>query len=434
MLDWAGCALAGAREPGTVILESAIVEGDGPSSLVGRARRTSARSAALINGTASHALDFDDTHLSMHGHPTTAILPAVLAAGEQHDASGAEVISAFVAGVEAACGAGAAFADRLYEVGWHNTFTLGIIGAAVGCAHLLGLDLERTRNAIGLAATQGAGLKTMFGTMTKPLHAGLAAGGGVLAADLARGGLTVRPDTLEAPRGFADVRGISLDAALGHAHPDEWAISRTLFKRHAACYLTHSSIENALKLVREHALTAANVETATITAAPLLDGVCNIQKPRTGLEMKFSLRAATALALLGYDTATPATFSDPIASSARLMELSSRISVSLDGPLRPETAATLVVHTRSGDTLRAATDTGEPTTDLGVQGEQLRHKFLLLATPTLSDEDATDTIDTINRLEQLPAVGALMSLISNGESEHAQVDQRAAARRSTRTN
>ena len=190
VLDWLGAALAGAGEEATQILNSAIVEGEGPASIIASDRRVSSRTAALINGTASHALDFDDTHLSMHGHPTAAILPAVLATAEHHGGSGAVVLSALVAGVEAACGAGSVLADPLYEAGWHNTFTLGILGAALACAQLLELDLERTCDAVGLAATQGAGLKSMFGTMTKPLHAGLSAAGGVLAAELARGGFT----------------------------------------------------------------------------------------------------------------------------------------------------------------------------------------------------------------------------------------------------
>lgn len=416
VLDWLGAALAGAGEQATLILDSAIVEGEGPASIIASSRRVSSRSAALINGTASHALDFDDTHLSMHGHPTAAILPAVLATAEQHGGSGADVLSALVAGVEAACGAGSVLADPLYEAGWHNTFTLGIIGAAVACAQLLGLDLDRACDSVGLAATQGAGLKAMFGTMTKPLHAGLSAGGGVLSAELARGGFTARGDALEAPRGFADVRGIEVRGGLDLSrYPDQWAITRTLFKRHAACYLTHSSIENALTLIREHGVTADDVEHAAISVAPLLDGVCNIQKPETGLEVKFSLRATTALALLGYDTADPATFSDAIAHAPELKALSDRVAVRADGPERPETAATLVVHTRSGEELSARYDTGRPATDLDAQGKQLRRKFLLLATPVLGVDRANEAIDTVNQLEQLPDIGTLMSLISSRE-------------------
>jgi 2-methylcitrate dehydratase PrpD len=413
VLDWLGAALAGAGEDATRILDSALIEGDGPASVIASSRRISSRSAALINGTASHALDFDDTHLSMHGHPTAAILPAVLAMAEQHRCSGAAVLSALVAGVEAACVTGSVLADPLYEAGWHNTFTLGIIGAAVACARLLDLDHDRACQAIGLAATQGAGLKAMFGTMTKPLHAGLSASGGVLAAELARGGFSARADAIEAPRGFANVRGIKVEGGLElPGRPDQWAITRTLFKRHAACYLTHSSIENALTLMHEHELAADDLDHASISVAPLLDGVCNIQEPQTGLELKFSLRAATALALLGHDTADPATFSDGIAQSPELIALSDRIAVTADAPERPETTATLVVHTRSGHELRAMCDTGTPAGDLDVQGEQLVRKFLLLATPVVGADQASDILDTVNRLEQLPEIGQLMSLCS----------------------
>ncbi len=160
--------------------------------------------AALVNGSASHALDFDDVNMAMPGHPSVAILPGLLALAEERGASGAEILAAFVAGYELQCRLGRTIAPGHYDgLGFHATATVGSFGAAAACAHLLGLDAAATATALGIAATQAAGLKSMFGTMCKPLHAGKAASNGLLAAKLASRGFTSRADALECAQGFA---------------------------------------------------------------------------------------------------------------------------------------------------------------------------------------------------------------------------------------
>jgi len=195
ILDWFAVTLPGAAEPAVRILaEDLLADGARPvASLVGLPQRTSALNAALVNGTASHALDFDDVNMAILGHPTVAVLPGLLALAEERGASQDEVLAAFVAGYDVACRTGALMSPGHYGHGFHATSTVGSVGAAAACARLMGLDAETTATACGIAATRASGLKSMFGTMCKPLHAGMAAQNGLMAARLAARGFTSRP-------------------------------------------------------------------------------------------------------------------------------------------------------------------------------------------------------------------------------------------------
>mgnify|MGYP001602411076 CR=1 FL=1 len=206
ILDTLGTALAGADDALVRILTAELAEqgGNPVCGVIGSTLRLPALSAALLNGTMAHALDYDDVNLAMPGHPSVAVLPAVLALAEERGASGEALLAAFVAGYETACRVGLLVAPGHYDtLGFHATGTVGSFGAAAACAHLLGLSESQTVHALGIAATQAAGLKSMFGTMCKPLHAGRAAYNGLLAARLAARGFTARPDSLECAQGFA---------------------------------------------------------------------------------------------------------------------------------------------------------------------------------------------------------------------------------------
>ena len=199
ILDWFGVTLAGATDPLVGILaEDALDSGEaGASRLVGRSEKVSPSFAAMINGAASHALDYDDVNKRLHGHPTVPVVPAVLALAEQKGLSGKDVVEAFIVGYEIECLIGEMMGMSHYDHGWHATATVGTFGAAAGCARMLGLDSEKSAMALGIAATQAAGLKSMFGTMCKPLHAGKAAMNGLMAARWAARGFTSRADALD---------------------------------------------------------------------------------------------------------------------------------------------------------------------------------------------------------------------------------------------
>ena len=236
--------------------------GEPVATIVGHAARLPVLSAALVNGSASHALDFDDVNLAMTGHPSVTILPGLLALAEQRGSSGAEVLTAFVAGYELQCRIGPVIAPGHYDgLGFHTTGTIGSFGAAAACARLLGLDSEKFAMALGIVGTQAAGLKSLFGTMCKPLHAGKASYHGVLSAKLAARGFTARPDVLECAQGFARTRGPDFNPERAmQAPPGGWYICDDLFKCHAACYLTHAPIETARKLREQYGVKPEQVE------------------------------------------------------------------------------------------------------------------------------------------------------------------------------
>ncbi len=326
ILDWFAVTIPGAAEPAVQILyEELMADGAAPvASLAGLARRTSALNAALINGTASHALDFDDVNMAILGHPTVALLPGLLALAEQTGASQDEVLAAFVAGYEVVCRTGALMSPGHYNHGFHATSTVGSVGAAAACAHLLKLDAETTATAYGIAATKASGLKSMFGTMCKPLHAGMAAQNGLLAARLAARGFTSRPDALEAAQGLAATQSVDFnpEEAMKDAPLDHHVVNN-LFKYHASCYLTHGAIEAGKALRQKSAASSNAISSIEIRVPPVTDRVCNIARPGTGLEAKFSLRLTVAMALAGRDTSGIDTYTDELTREPELIRLNS---------------------------------------------------------------------------------------------------------------
>src|SRR6478736_9843061 len=274
VLDYYGVALAGADDPLVAILLDELTEAGGAlqASLIGHAQCLPALSAALINGAIGHALDYDDVNLAMPGHPSVAILPGLLALAEERHSSGRDVIAAFVAGYETCCRIGMALRPGHYDRGFHATGTIGAFGAAAACAHLLRLDAEATARALGIAGTQAAGLKSQFGTMCKPFHAGKASQNGLLAALLAARGFSSRPDLIECEQGFALTHGPDFRPEMALADPPHgFHILANLFKYHAACYLTHGPIECARSLREQHGVTPDQVARMTL----LLDRSCD---------------------------------------------------------------------------------------------------------------------------------------------------------------
>jgi 2-methylcitrate dehydratase PrpD len=350
-------------------------------------------SAALINGAAGHALDFDDTHTVMGGHPTAPLLPAVLALAEELGTSGADVLTAYVVGQEVQGRIGAVLGPEHYGKGWHQTSTVGVLGAAAACSWLLGLDAPSFGNALGIAASSASGLKANFGTMTKPLHAGQAAERGLLAAKLAARGFTANSDAIGAKQGFAEAAGNgSLNMDRYERYTARWLIADTLFKYHAACYLTHAGIEATQRCLdaslpnRSEGSPARNVKSVALTVNPSILNVCNIEHPTTGLEAKFSLRATQAFVVHGIDTSNVASFDDVRINRGEVQDFLASVTVSTDSSL-PTTATKSQVETSAG-VFEAMYDTGVPAADLVAQRAKLRSKFLGLAVPVVGADAA----------------------------------------------
>jgi 2-methylcitrate dehydratase PrpD len=412
LLDYFAVTLAGAQDPlSQILLAEAEEQGGRPAAtLIGHRWRVPTQLAALVNGAAAHALDFDDVNLTMGGHPSVTILPALLALAETRGASGMQLLEAFLAGYETQCRIGALVAPGHYERGIHATGTIGTFGAAAACARFLGLDAEATATALGIAATQAAGLKSMFGTMCKPLHAGKAAQNGLLAATLAARGFTSRTDVLECAQGFAAAQSPDFrpEAALA-APKGGWHLRNNLFKYHAACYLTHAPIECARAIRRRVRFQPEAVRRVVLRLDNGASTVCHILSPKSGLEAKFSLRQTVAMALAGLDTASLATYSDEKTRDPMLATLRDRILIEFQRGW-PHTLANIDVTLADGRVLSAGHDSGVPATDLDEQGQRLTAKFMSLATPVLSLERAERLAQKIELLDQLESVAELTRL------------------------
>lgn len=406
VLDWFGLALGGAGEAvSRLVSAAAATEGARPvASVVGAGKSFSPRQAAFVNGVAGHALDYDDVNLAMRVHPTTVILPGLLALAEARGLPGRRVIEAFVAGYEAAGMIGTLISAGHYARGFHATGTIGAFGAAAACAHLIGLDEAATARALGLAGSQAAGLKAQFGTMAKPLHAGRAAEAGLMAALWAEAGMTAREDILEHPRGFIATQtdGLPVEGL-------EWsgyALDRNLFKRHAACFGTHGTLE-AIGALRRRGLRPGEVRAIRLKVDRGADAMCNIAEPRTGLEAKFSLRFNAALALHDENTADIATYNDAMVGRPDLVATRDITVVELAPADWPEDVTEVRVDTVDGRALVGRHDVSAPWGARAVIRSALRSKFLSLASPRLGDRRASHLLALIDgvaeqeRLDQL---------------------------------
>jgi 2-methylcitrate dehydratase PrpD len=405
ILDWLGVTLAGSDEPVTEAVASyTALEGGHPRcTAVGRADRASASAAAWVNGTASHALDYDDVNFSIPGHATAPVLPAVLALAEETHATGVHVLEAFIAGYETACRIGQLVASDHYARGFHATATIGYFGAAAASSRLIGLDVDETARAFGIAAVQAAGLKVSFGTSCKPLQVGMAARAGLVAARLAQLRIDAPLDILDHRLGFpythSDNR--SPTAALGPARyvadfayattPDAptypFHLQTNLFRYHASCYETHSATESALALSGIEGVTAANI---------------------TALEAKFSLRHTVAMALVGKATASPIAYEESV-TDPLVEHLQELARVEFDGSLRvPQALVRIRLHDGRG--LEHLHDSSLPNMDLDEQRRKLSRKFRSLAAEHLPPDLIGRLESRILQIESEADMADLMSL------------------------
>ncbi len=412
LIDWLGVTLAGSYDALAEMLRAEAAEQGGTeqATVIGGRSRTSVLQAALLNGTASHALDYDDVNLSMPGHPTVPVVPAILALAERDGFDGRAFIAAFIAGVEAEVRIGALMGESHYQKGWHTTGTVGTFGAAAGAAHMLGLDSDKTVTAYGIAGTQAAGLKSNFGTMCKPLHAGKAASNGLYAALLAKRGFTSNPEILECVQGFGDTQTDNFQPDLALAGMGETFHARgILFKYHAACYGTHASIEAANTLREKHTLAPDNIEKIEVHVPASYQKMCNIQNPTTGLEGKFSLRFTTAMAFAGENTGRTDSYSEETCADPKIVSLRDKISV-VPQESWEHANSEVIVSTNDGLVLRQMTDVSIAETDQARQWARLADKFRGLAEPVIGAEKAEKVIEAVGTLESRDGLAEIAEL------------------------
>lgn len=414
LLDWLGVVIAGSVEPAGRIAQAIASEsGSRPvASIIGTQLRSSPRDAALANAVAAHALDFDDSSLWADGHPSVAIVSAAVALGEMLHSTTGQVVEAIVAGLQGQARIALATGPSTYENGFHGTGVYGTFGAAGACARLLNLDVHEIEGALTLAATQAAGLRRVFGSMGKHLNAAKAASNGLLSAQLASKGFTAPPDGIEGRQGFAWTHSTTFDSSRPQTvMGNRLAIESVLFKRHASCHGTHSSIDGIAKLRTQNSFAEGDIAEVQLFVSEKVVDICCISEPITGLEGKFSQRHAASVALAGLDTG-PAAFSDESVHDPHLIALRQRIAV-LPEADRAMTAPTKVkVILRNGDRLEAEVDVFEPTPDAGLSAEwkALESKFIALSSPVIGPTSAKAFVERIDRLDPDCEISQLLSL------------------------
>lgn len=412
LLDWIAGTIAGADEPLVrMLIDEYAAPESGPCSVLGTGLRVRPLDAALINGAAGHALDYDDATARMMGHPSAAVIPAALAMAQVERCAGRALLESIVIGHEVESRVGDMILPGHYLHGFHTTGTIGTLGAAAAAARLKRLDDEQTRHALGLAATQAAGLKSMFGTMAKPFHAGKAAMSGLMAVQLAARGFTAATDAIECAQGFARTLApaqspfdASMDMASG------LAIEATLFKYHAACYFTHSAIEAARRLRDIHGVKLDAMESVRIHVDRTLRGVCDIAEPSTGLQLKFSIQHLVLLALDGVDTAAPDLYCDATACDPRLAAARRRVTLAFtEGG--DSAAASVELTTRRGQTLTQRANVATPAQDLEAQWNRLLGKARAIAGPALGAARFKQLVDAIRMLDDAASLDPLQAAI-----------------------
>jgi 2-methylcitrate dehydratase PrpD len=418
ILDTIGVTLAGASEPASRAVQEVIGhEGGDACSVLGTTLRATATGAALANGTAAHALDYDDMCFVSLAHPSAPLVAALLAAGEASGASGSALMDAYVIGFEIEARLGRVMNPRHYQRGWHCTSTLGAIGAAAAVSRLVGLNARAAAHAVAIAASEASGLKENFGTMVKPLHAGLAARDGVLAALLAKSGLTASERALDGPQGF--LRAMDSEREdLGREISDlgaRWELLDTgiTVKLYPSCAGTHPALDAILALRRREAFAAHAVERIEIDVDAVTPTVLIHDRPSTGLEAKFSMPFCAAAAVVegrvGIDTFEADRLDDP-----RIVALMSRVTMKVDSTLGatapPLTQARVHIRLRDGRTFTETANGARGYPDNPASATELDEKFLSCATRTIPASSARHALDLLHEIDKLDDVRGLTAM------------------------
>ncbi|MEO3417354.1 MmgE/PrpD family protein [Roseovarius sp. CAU 1744] len=381
LLDWCAVGIAGRDEPVARILRDQALDegGAAQASLIGSDTRVPARAAALVNGTISHALDYDDTHFAHIGHPSVAVMPAALAVAQLTGSSGKALQEAALIGAEASIRVGLWLGRAHYQTGFHQTATAGAFGACLAACRLLSLDAARTIHALGLVSTRASGLKSQFGTMGKPMNAGIAAANGVEAALLAQRGFISAGDAMRQPQGFGPTHhGEGQENALDGL-AEAWLFERVSHKLHACCHGLHAMLE-ALGQVKA----GADPGRIEVQTHPRWLSVCNNPAPDTGLEAKFSYRVTAAMRLAGHDTGQPGCFTDALCRDPQIVALRDRVEVTVTEGLSEMQARVVLTH-RDGSRQEVFHDLDAPGT-LRQRQSRVRAKAVSLLGLARADE------------------------------------------------
>jgi len=402
LLNWAGCAIGGSRHETVDIAISALAPfaGPGQATVLGRKEKLDVLHASLMNGISSHIFDYDDTHLRTIIHPAGPVASAILALAEYQPVSGRDFLNALVLGAEVECRIGNAVWPNHYDIGWHITGTAGVFGSAAAVGKLLRLNEQQMVWALGLAASQPVGLREMFGTMTKSFSPGRAAQNGFTAALMAWKNYTSSDQGIEASRGWANV----LSTAHNYSEITEklgqtYEISINTYKPFACGVVIHPTLDACIQLRNQYKLTADRIERVELKVHPLVLELTGKKTPQTGLEGKFSVYYAAAVALL-QGAAGERQFSDKLAKDPAVVALRDRVVTTLDPAMGPEQVR-VIVTLKDGRKLEKYIDNVIGSVKNPMSDAALEAKFADLAQGVIPAAQARRVMDLCWGVEKL---------------------------------
>jgi 2-methylcitrate dehydratase PrpD len=422
LLDAVGCCLAGSvTEEAEPVRRMAAADGGTPiAQVLGQSLRLPPAAAALVNATAGHAMDYDDSSPPMIGHPSVNLMSVLFALGERQGASGSDIVTAYVAGLEVGARLGRHLNPSHYAAGWHATATLGTLAAAAAAARLLGFDSNRARTTMGIAASSASGIRKNFGSMVKPLHAGFAARNGVIAALLAAEGHTADPDVLDGERGFIDVFGGAETPDLTGLHfgldqPLEIMASGVGIKRYACCGCTHSALDALLALREEHRFDAASIASMTCTMNGLVPDILVHHRPASPAQAKFSMEYCLAVAAIDGDCGMDQ-FSEARVEETRVRSLLERVTTSVDPAIEYRNGVypgLVTVNFRDGSSISRYADEAKGHPDQPLALSELRLKFMSCARRCVSEDRAAAAFESLAALETQANVRVLAKRLAD---------------------
>ena len=428
VLDCLGVTIAGSKEPVAAIMAEHVKEMKAveEAGVIGGGFRTSVDLSAWVNGTASHALDYDDTFASAAGfnfHPTVPILAAVLALGEKLDTSGRDLLTAYIVGIEVESRVGAAIGRYNSELGWHPTPVVGMMGAAAASAHILKLDVQHIQRALGIAGSFACGLLQNFGTMTKPLHAGNAAKNGAVAALLAMKGITANENIFEGESGYCSifsggkVKGVeNKEQDLGKSwHIVSLGLS---LKAYPCCRSTHSSIDACLYLRNVMGIDADHVAKIICKTSRRHPELARFHRPKSAYEGKFSIPYCIAVALRRGHVLLE-DFTEEKVADPKIRTLLSKVDYLYPQEYQQDPmslAQEIVVKLANGNEYAYRVDAPKGDPQNPMTDEELSAKFRDCARCLLSETKIENMLEMVNKLDSLDNISKLMELVTYTET------------------
>ena len=400
MIDWCGVAYAAKEEPVSKIVTKLIEEEQtkGHSKLISNGKEVSAKSAAFVNGTIGHALDYDDTHFLFTGHPTASAFPTALALGEELGSSIDEIMLAYMCGVEISTRLGHILGYSHYNKGFHQTATSGAFGATLVASKLLKLNAQQIENALGIVSTRASGLKSQFGTMGKPFHAGIAASNGIEAAKLSKLGFVSCENGIECNQGFLKTHAWdeTIPEAAINGLGKDFLFPEIKYKFHACCHGLHAFLEALDELKTKNNFNPDSIEKISIQTQPSWLQVCNIDSPKTGLEAKFSYRLTAAMSLHGVDTGRLDSYNDEICFDEKIVKIRDKVEVIPNDQM---------TNTEALIELKDGSEIYKNSHDLNnkIENELLQKKILTKSSSLLSDKLSNEIFNVLNSPEKYQA-------------------------------